>query len=157
MESASKLLTLFLSTKDHLLGRHQGQFSSRSVMVSTLESGCNSRIYYFHDIPRLLVYILKFTLTLRLSAVSSSNSCSSLKLISVFLKVLTVFIVMPPPSVEIMVVGLVMQPIWRVAKPTPRTQTNICMEILRADLQSKCYMSVSLNSEVLKIIHTHTC
>lgn len=62
-----------------------------------------------------------FTLTLRSSAVVSSNSTPSLKLISVDLKVLTVLSVMTSPSMEIMVVGLVILPTWRVANPTPET------------------------------------
>lgn len=53
------------------------------------------------------------------SAVVSSNSSPSLKLISVFLKVLWVFTVTLLPSTSMMVVGLVSPAICRVAKPTP--------------------------------------
>lgn len=53
------------------------------------------------------------------SAVVSSNSSPSLKVISVFLKVLWVFTVTLPPSSSMMVVGLVKPATCRVAKPTP--------------------------------------
>lgn len=59
------------------------------------------------------------TLTCLSSAVVSSNSSPSLKLISVFLKVLWVFTVTLSPSTSMMVVGLVSPATCRVAKPTP--------------------------------------
>lgn len=59
------------------------------------------------------------TLTCLSSAVVSSNSSPSLKLISVFLKVLWVFTVTLSPATSMMVVGLVSPAICLVAKPTP--------------------------------------
>lgn len=53
------------------------------------------------------------------SAVVSSNSSPSLKVISVFLKVLWVFTVTLSPLSSMMVVGLVKPATCRVAKPTP--------------------------------------
>lgn len=53
------------------------------------------------------------------SAVVSSNSSPSLKLISAFLKVLWVFTVILSPAISMMVVGLVRLATCRVAKPTP--------------------------------------
>lgn len=63
--------------------------------------------------------VVRLTLTCLSSAVVSSNSSPSLKLISVLLKVLWVFTVILSPSISMMVVGLVSPAICRVAKPTP--------------------------------------
>lgn len=64
----------------------------------------------------------KSSLTLQFlsSGVVSSNSSPSLKLISVFLKVLWVLITTLSPSVLIITVGLVTFPTCRVANPTPK-------------------------------------
>lgn len=60
------------------------------------------------------------TLQFLSSGVVSSNSSPSLKLISVFLKVLWVLITTLSPSLLIITVGLVTFPTCRVANPTPR-------------------------------------
>lgn len=68
------------------------------------------------------------TLVFRPSAVVSSNSSSSLNLISVVLKVLSDFIETTPASSTLITrLGLAMLPICRVAKPTPSTQWGMML------------------------------
>lgn len=68
------------------------------------------------------------TLVFRPSAVVSSNSSSSLNLISVVLKVLSDFIETTPASSTLITrLGLAMLPICRVAKPTPSTQWGMTL------------------------------
>ena len=59
------------------------------------------------------------TLVTLSSAVLSSNSSSSLNLISVLLKVLCVFMEMTPSATLTMNFGLITFPTWRLAMPTP--------------------------------------
>lgn len=65
---------------------------------------------------------MKFTLAFLLSAVVSSNSRPSLKEISVFLKALSVLIVITSPFLLMITVGLAKFPSFLVANPTPENQ-----------------------------------
>lgn len=87
---------------------------------------------------------LALTLVFLLSAVVSSNSCPTLKVISVFLKALSVRMVTTSPFMLTMTLGLARLPSFRVASPTPTNCTP----------KKHCY--ILWGNKILTASHTFT-
>lgn len=92
------------------------------------------------------------TLTCRSSGVVSSNSSPSLEEISVFLKVLRVFITTLSPSWPITTVGLVTFPTCLVAKPTPEVELSRVLLQVFTDASYTVLHSEILDSTILHYI-----
>lgn len=94
-------------------------------MESTLLNTCRSHPVWSNWWEQVRSQTLRITLVFLLSAVVSSNSWPSLKEISVFLKALSVRIVMISPFLLMITLGLAKFPNFLVANPTPENPDSV--------------------------------